>query len=360
MTTAMERQITKFQNKIQQEIILKEDEVERLKDDLSITNTEILSIQDQLSKLLADMAKKQTTKEGKEKRQKASVETIKARLQHQHVETLQSISAHQADSINNIHFEFEEKLSHIEIMSEELVASKTKSIDAEIKKTTDMIEKTRQLIQQQERAGHEDTEDEIEQNQEIETQRVERLEKALQDKNKERLDSLLDAKQQLSTCVRHLEEAEKVHNSDMEKLRLRISQTDDKYNDRIRRLKDTHSREMESLRRKKDEAEQRAAASLKQLQSAERQHNRNMGAVTAQQEQLKIEYQEVCSRQIQREDEEDAVRNTAIQYEKLLAQLQEAEAALFQRRADNEGMKREIARLNHDIKAAKRREKLFI
>ena len=360
MTVTMDRQMSKFQARVQQELILKDDEIERLKSDITQTNAEIVQIEDQINieKQRNDQANAKKT--GNIRKQKASIETIKARLNAAHAEKLQRITEEQSNLIDEIHHEFETKLAQIEQYSDTVIAQKTKPVTDEIKKTKEQIEKLKQKITDQEKKGHSDTEDEIMENQEIEISRVQRLENALKDKNKERFDSLIAAKAQLSQCVSTLEESEKEHRVNIDNLLQRLRQLDDKYDDRIKRMKDVHEREIEPLKRRKAEVEKRLQTTMRAMDSADAQHRRTLGGILSQGDALKLEYQSVCSRSVQQQAEDDKARATNSKFESLQKQLAEKEQILAEQRSANESMKREVMRLRHEARVAKRRERLNI
>ena len=92
MTMSMERQMSKFQARMQQELVLKDDEIERLKSDIVQTNAEIVQIEDQINIEKQRNDQVNAKKTGSIKKQKASFETIKARLNAAHAEKLQRIT----------------------------------------------------------------------------------------------------------------------------------------------------------------------------------------------------------------------------------------------------------------------------
>lgn len=360
MTVSLDRQISKFQAKVQQELTLKDDEIERLKHDIVQTNAEIAQIEDQIN-IEKDKYNHQEAKVvGKERKQKASIETIKTRLNTSHSERIYQITQQQSEVINEIHQEFETKLAQIEQYSDALTQQRTKGITDEIKKTKEMIDKVKQKISDQEKRGHSDTEDEIMENQEIEINRVKALENALKDKNKERYESLMSAKQQLSQCVTTLEESEKEHRINLDNLLQKLRQLDEKYKDRLKRMKDAHEREIEPLKRRKSEVEKRISAAMRQMDSMDAQHRRQIESVVTQGEQLKLEYQNAITKGAQLQQEDDKIRTQTQKLQQLTQTLEQRDKQLAEVRQQNESMKREVMRLKHEAKVAKRRAHLNI
>ena len=114
------------------------------------------------------------------------------------------------------------------------------------------------------------------------------------------------------------------------------------------------------LIRKKSEVEKRLQTTMRSMDSADAQHRRTLGGIVSQGDALKLEYQNVCTRSVQQQQEDDKVRSAGSKLEALQKEISEKEQTLAEQRAANEEMKREVMRLRHEAQVAKRRARLNI
>lgn len=359
-TPGVDRQLKKFQNRVQQELILKDDEIERLEKDLAITNAEVLEAEDQLNKLRLQHLRRDAGKTGKQRRHRASLETLKANMISQHSENVQKLTREQASAISQIHSNFENEISKIEEYAEGIINKKCKQINSDISKTEEIYENIRKCLALSSGKENEELEEEMRQTYAFEANRVKRLENLLKERSKERLDSLLQVKSQLAECVGHLETLEKEHIIKMEGLRQSIKTIDLKYDDRLKRIREKHIRELEPLMRKHKELNQKVAYAMKNLEQTDHQHKQALTVINREADQLKVEYRNICSRENQIVELDDHVVTTNNNLNNLRMQLKEKEMLLHEYRVRNEILKREAARLKHEARVGKRRAQLNI
>ena len=357
---SLDRRIEQFQNRVQQKINLADDQIQRNNDYLNSLHVEIVEAQDKIRKLENQVQQKQQVVIGKNQRKKVHQGMQIARLKSNHALTIKELEAALANETEQLHQDFQNTLLEIQKSTPKRIADKIAPIEVEIKKVNDLIAKKQEANSRVEQAIDAESEADIEQTHEMEFNRIKKLETRLQEKNQERLNSLLQAKQQLFECVNTLEEMEQQHNVTMDNLKDQLVAMDEKYEAQVKRDTDNHKKQTTQVRQKIREAEQMVRSLSKSLHRTEKRQkeaisNLNSQTETLQHELITIKKQEAILREGQNE-----IQEVTTQLSSLRRQLSERETILAKMRADNEMMKREIARVTHEAKIAKRREALRI
>jgi predicted nucleic acid-binding Zn-ribbon protein len=107
MGRVFERQMEQFQNKVQQNINLADDEISRLSTYLLTLRADIADVQDQLTRTNNKNTQLSTEHSGREKRSHANAETVIARLRAEHHMSMQNLQERYSQEINVLHKNFE-------------------------------------------------------------------------------------------------------------------------------------------------------------------------------------------------------------------------------------------------------------
>jgi chromosome segregation ATPase len=176
----------------------------------------------------------------------------------------------------------------------------------------------------------------------------------MQTRNEERLESLLQAKARLFDCVRTLEEMERNHTSRMASFKTRLDQIDLNYSEKLKRDSEGHGRRCDTLNRRKSELATRAALLKKTIGKIGRHHKRQVEKAVREAEMLKTSLVSVEAKNKIAEEENEKVQAWTGKAQELRRRLEERENALVQARNQNDAMKRELARIQHQARLDRR------
>jgi hypothetical protein len=190
---------------------------------------------------------------------------------------------------------------------------------------------------------------EIEATLQIECERINSLEQQVQDRNADRLNSLVQARTQLTQCVRTLEEMEQKHEVDMTNLKQKFDLEDRKYGAKLKFISENHNGQKDSLLGKIEEAETRTSQSRKSLKRIERHFKREIGAVRVENEQLQKEFANVMRAEMNRMQEEGEILSAEKQKSELGMELERRESLLLKIQVQTQMTRRELARIKHEI-----------
>ncbi|OHT10947.1 hypothetical protein TRFO_19650 [Tritrichomonas foetus] len=360
MNQTLDRRIEQFQNKVQQKINLADDQIQRDNEYLNSLQVEIVEATDKLRNLDNQVEQRQQVVIGKHQRKKVSQGMQIAKLKSSHALTIKELEATLAEEIETLHQDFQNTLVEIQKSIPKRISEKIAPVEIEIKKVQDLISKKLESNSKIEQAVDADSEADIEQTHDMEFNRIKKLETRLQEKNQERLNSLLQARQQLFECVHTLEEMEQTHNVTMDNFKDQLIQMDEKYESQVKRETENHKKQTVQVKQKIKEMEQIIKALTKSLHRTEKRQKEALSSLSIQTESLQQELLTIKKQEaIQREGEND-IKEVFTKLTSLKKQLSDRENILLKMRADNEMMKREIARVTHEAKIAKRREALKI
>lgn len=344
-----------FQSRVQQNVNLADDELLRLANYLSTLKGDIADTKDQLNRVSLKTTQLQQELSGRDKRHVAGRDMSIARCKAKHHTAMQELQERQAHEIGRIHQDFEDKIAEIEILSKVKIQRKTGLVEELISKAQMQIKRLMEMSEQGANAMEEETPEDIQELQKLENQRQQRLEKVMDLRNKERLDSLLQAKTRLSDCIATLEEMERNHASNMENYKKRLEAIDARYNQRRKIETEKQERAVDSVKRKYADLERRAMALQKTTRKIERHHKGQILDAVREGEMLKMSVETTEAKSVQVRQGNQKVQALTQKRNETRKRLEVSENGLMQARTDNEALKREIARLKHEAIMAKRR-----
>jgi chromosome segregation ATPase len=220
---------------------------------------------------------------------------------------------------------------------------------------TTMIDQLREKVEEEAKRIDPTAQMEAEATLQIECERIISLEQQVQDRNVDRLNSLVQARTQLTQCVRTLEEMEQKHNGDMTNLKQKLDLEDRQYGEKLKFISENHNRQKDSFLRKIEESETRTSQSRKSLKRIERHFKREIGAVGAENEQLQKEFANVTRAEMNRMQEEGEILSAEKQKSELGMELERRESLLLKIRGQTQMTRRELARIKHEIVLSKKR-----
>lgn len=360
MNQTLDRRLEQFQNKVQQRINIADEQIQLDINYLNSLQEEIVEAQDTLQKLENQVVQRQQVAIGKNQRKKVNRSMTIARIKSNHALTIKELEATHAEEMESLNQDFQSTLTEIQKSTPKRIQEKTAPIELEIKKVQDLIAKKLEENQRVQQTLEPESEIEIEQTHEMEFNRIKKLEQRLQEKNQERLNSLLQARQQLFECVHTLEEMEQTHNVSMDNYKDQLSEMDEKYELQVKREADEHKKQTVSIKQKIKETDQIIKSLSKSLHRTEKRQKDQLSNLSTQTETLQQQLVTIKKQEAIKREGENEISEVSNQLSSLRKQLSDRETILNQMRSDNELMKREIAKLYHEAKIAKRRELLKI
>lgn len=360
MSVAMERRLEQIQSKYQQHVNLNDDEIARLADYLEGVKAEIVETKDKLNRFNYQSTQALQYAHGKKKVEQIQLNTIIARMKADHQSLIQALSQNQAEIVQSINADFEHSLSEMESYSQNKIIEKVTSIDQSIKKIQKQMENFK--IAMQESASQEDSSDDMQnitrvQNAEIE--RIKNLENALKEKNKERLGNLMKAKKHLSSCVSTLEELEQEHTLKMEKFKTQLELIDSKYEQKLQADTEVQRKKLDALNKKLMNAENQTEILQKKIDDENAKHQEKMLEIGQNLDQYRSSINSLTSKPAQSKENKE-FQQAILNLDELKIILSEREGVLYQERATNEALKKEINRLRDEALIMQRRTALNI
>jgi hypothetical protein len=225
---SLDRQMKVFQFKIQQEIAVKDEEIERTYRDLTEYKARILEMKGKLQSLTSETEKQKHQLQGRQQYDTASFEATLARHKILHSEQVKAIQAEQADEIDTLQRDIASTLARVAEQSQMRASEMLKSVDDEMEMTRTQIRTYQQSIsKQRESDDPQNVSDSL--TVELEDHRISQLENIIRARNSERLESLLDSKQKLTECLQILEDMDRSHAIEVAEARKSLEQIDARY-----------------------------------------------------------------------------------------------------------------------------------
>jgi hypothetical protein len=253
--------------------------------------------------------------------------------------------------------EFETALDDIGGWTEGLTKEKIGPVNGQIQKMQKQIAALKS-VQNHDSIDPMETLAEIEHTRNLEFERIQFLEIALRDKNKDRLSSLVKMKQQLADCVSTLELLDQRHSIQIDKLKPKLEVVEEKYRKRLATETEKHRRQVVSARRKLEGVDRRIGEIEKEIGKMQQNHLGQMITVTQSRDQLRLDLKAVSARPAPSRREITVALQLQQQLEKLKDDLANGEGILGEERNRNEMLKREIGRLRDEVRMTQRRAAL--
>lgn len=261
----------------------------------------------------------------------------------------------QTKQIQQIHNEFEEFFSQVEPWMNTKIEKEISPIEKKISAIRDKIERVRNTTVQTQDVDVKIAYDEITKTQEFEDEQIRRLEATLKEKTKERLENLQRAQEQLQDCINVLEDKENAYQLKVKEYTSKLDLMETHHKDKIRKETEKQERELNQLRSKLNETLKRAADVKKASDASSNNMKSALNAILIDNQSLLSSVPKSIAIETQ------AQTNTELsdqnkKLEQLLIKREQDENLLAEVRTKNEGMKREIARLKHELRVRRHRD----
>ena len=339
----MNRQIDNIKFRIQRELTLYDDEIQRLKNLHEYYNEKILESKDKLSLLTVDVENKKLSKRGITKRVGAAFGTLSARHNSLQYHRIQALELYYREEVRNMQEEFQRQMQNINLKTQMMLSTKFASI---AKRKEKLIEFQKELTS---RLSHLSVTNFWEQddNSEIHNMRLQELRKTIISMNNERLTNLQRNKIKLQTCVEKLEEMENHFRSLFNEKIMEIQHLDYRYDLDIKHIESQHNFDISALKYKLHNMK-RSCNSLEQTrQSVIAQGRARIDSVL---EQYRITQSSTQARKAHDEEISDNYDQLMIQLESKQQQLAQRERLLAAAREHNMSLKRQIALKKHQLR----------
>lgn len=346
MTRAFERRVEQFQNKVQVKINLSDDEIARLTTDLCVLQGLSSGLRDKIQKLSQLNTQTYYMKDGAKATNKVIAQSKCAEITTGYQEMLRDLQQRQAEEIKNIQDDYQKSLVDIQKWAEKETGRRCGKLDAQINRIKQEIDHYKQKVILKDEDDHSGNTSNI--IQEMEYNRLERLERAVRDKTDERLESLLEHKSRLSETIRALEEMDRMHALRVKTYQNALDQLEKKHRNIINRTNSKSAQDVAIYKHKLDDLkfkEQSLKNAMERIQSAQSHEINNILTLN---KDLENTMKSIVVSQ-PRVDAE-ALSKSRKKFENTRRMLEEKDGELLKARSLNETMKREVARLKHEIK----------
>ena len=346
---ALDREVKKIQFRIQQEISLTDDEIQRMSEQLTEYKSEIVRKEKTLDKLQRDINEKMAAKDGRTKRNTVNQKMQFAQIQSDYHLYLQNLKKQQEEEISKLQDDFEEKLILFQNSTNDSIERKYQQVDKEMEELRSQISihstivskrtRVKDPIQAETRAHCETLNNNL----------ILELRQIIQNKNQERAENLRQSKEKLMQCVETIEDIDKEHDREVQDRRKALEHLDRMYDKELRKLAQAQEHKLLMLKGHLLEAEKRTQilrrAAHKLEQSNEQQLHETMKEIDMMhiQDTSKSDYQQML-----KEQEKGNMLNQ--KKAELAQKLREREQVLEKTRAENSQVKKDIAQVRHIIK----------
>lgn len=358
--TSLRCQIQKLQYELQKKMNLADDHIQGNTNYLNELQAMIVETSEKIKKVDYQIEQRKQIAIGKDKRQKANHNMQIAILKAKYEASIRELEQTNQNEIDALNQDFQSTLQQIQKIAPKKVQDKIQPLEIEIRKVQDLISKKNDETHRVEQLIEPESENDLEERHEMEFERIRKIEQRLQDKDQERLNSLLQCRQQLYECVHTLEEMEQTHNVTMDNFKDQLAEMDEKYVQDIKTETDNHKKEAAQIKQKIREVQQLLKSLTKSYHRTERNHKDQFSYLSTQTQGLEQQLMTIRKQEAMQRAGDDEIGQASSKFHSLRKELIERERILGQMRSDNELMKREIARINHEMKISKRREVLQI
>lgn len=358
--TPLDRRLNHVQFTIQEEINIRDDRIRRFAEYYQVLQSQISDEEDIRNRLNYKSEQVQHLKKGKIILKNTSKQTMMSKLVADYEATKKELENSHHLLISQLKEDFENTYEQIDKEFEKKENEKVKPIEDEIKRTVDLINKMKLQATQVDNSGESGDEQEVERTHEFEKMKIQTMEAKLKEQSQIRLSTLLDYKKQMQECVHTLEEMENKHISKMDQLKDRLDSIDATYKEQIKRNQEKQKRETTEMKRSIKDAQDKVKSVSKSLNHTQKRQKDDILKVTQESEYLRVELMTIKKKESQKRETNNDIQNYQTKLSELNLKLKERESILLKVRADNETLKKEIARVSQEKQIAKRRAALNI
>jgi hypothetical protein len=344
------RQAESIQFRVQQHLSLYDDEIERLSTVLNRVKTRILESRQQIREIDAQIIETREYKSGAAKRKQVGISTslakVKAR-QHQELQQLQTV---QTAEIEMEQAEFEAGMERLTDSANAKLAESTEELDNEISKLRGQLATYRasaDKIQQHEEAVLSDMEEHVET---VNSGVIDELHQIVQQRNAERYQNLHQSREKLTLCIDTLDHMTRSHSLAVNERRVAIKEIEKKYESDLAAAEEHHRAKITRLRSTLVEVSARTKTLLRAAHHLERTNQKQLNETMRDLELMRSRTLARTDNPLLRAEDTAGVEAARKALNGLARQRAVKEEGLSQARGANDGLKREIWRVRHDLR----------
>lgn len=372
MSNLYQRKLEQFQAKVQQNLELADDEIDRLSQYLNSLKMEILDSQDQIHRYEVQFIQDKNEKSGNEIKKASKKDAALARLESDHHSAVVKLSKEHIKHMNALRDDFEKSMASISENSEKKPDKELQLLDLEIKKMESKVTRANERLtgisqitfdnsedEENESKTHDDDEEStyLRQSLQLQKQKIKYLQSNIKQRDNERLEALQDAKNQLAHAVSTLENLESQYLTKMNNYKETLEKMDKKYQKDITTLENGQKKVLLPVQKTLIKYNQRIKEIRKQIKKTEELQQKKLLDLAEKRNTLVSQYVSISSKSVESPNTEES-HEVSRQFDAMKAVLLQKEEELSQARAENQNIKREIGRIKHELKMAKRRAAL--
>lgn len=341
---------------IQVKINIADDEIVRLRTFLKSLEAEKADAEDQLRKFERQIINMIEKSKHDQIRNNLTTVINSSVLRTSHLKHISQLRLLQAKQIQQIHDDFEKYFSQLEEWMNNNISNETKKLDAKIDIYRSKVVQCKKILQTQKDEMNVSSVEKrhIKEQFRQEGNRTCFLEKNIDSKRKEYYEELCDSKDKLKQVVQQIEQEERDHELLLNHMRSRLNILESEFNTRVKFETDQHEQKVGVLRAKLQKL-------LTQLDIIHKKNNIKQVDQRSRLEQLALDGETMKDlilktprKMIDDEPKEgDEYNDKLVSYYK--NKIKNDESLLVRERMKNENLKREIQRLNHEIRVARYR-----
>ena len=331
--------------RIQQEIDLKDDEIERLHSRLLDFRSGIEEAQQCLRELDRNISRARFGKQCGERSHEVQLSFLSTQRRRDFHAAVQDLRQAQAAQIDALQRRFQTRLKRSESIREDLKIDSITAQMEEVRKSILIMKEEIDHIRRLESLGIQDANDTFSMS--LKSDVIHDLRRALIEKNEERQRELQDARNQMNDCVNAIEELDREHETRTESARHKLELLDTKYEMRVRQLQDEHEHRMQILNAHLQQARMRNREAKRTMNAVERTSAESLGASYRQLDLLRERFVDFGDITVEEEAEINRATN---EYKKWKSERDRKLEILHGLRSDNDAMKKELGRLQFAVR----------
>ncbi|KAK8834038.1 hypothetical protein M9Y10_027509 [Tritrichomonas musculus] len=330
-----------FQFRIQEELDVKDEQIDRLSDLLVSYKEKILEYKQQIV-ILNNQIEKRKKELDQRIRDKQVVKGVsRSQKVSAHQIKLIQIQAEQNQEIQELQKDFAQKLSRFHEFSNEQMQDQEKSFDIEFQKVKKEIAETQSKI-----ANFKKPEEKLNTSSlQVQNDVIKHLQKVVEEKSEERRSMLLDFKMQFTDYLAFINNIDAQHQKSVSDIQTQIEENTKIYNESLHVLKKKRHHDLKALHTEKKEAEKKLHSLTSQLSQMKEQFTQSCNFTTKKFDAMK-------SLSYPKSHSENVPQNIVLSHtkEKLMKSIENRnnkELQLKKVREENFDLKKQITILRH-------------
>jgi len=275
-SSVLNKQIQDFQFRIQQTVILHDEEINRLSDLLIMLKSEIIKGQQDLNSLVERIEHIYENRAYLSKKKVISRENTMARLKANHNKKIQELQTKMQEEISYVHQEFEKILEKYSNSGALRSRKEIQDVDSEISHAKETIALLHQSLGVSQGKIQSNSSEYSEKSESSEINVISDLQNTLQIRNNERLEYLKDSKKKLTECIQLMEDIDRRHYVAIQEKRGKIQKMESDYEETKKRLIDQRKFEKEEEESQMRSSKKRLEIYKKAIKKLEKDHHENI------------------------------------------------------------------------------------